>query len=66
MIFKNSVLTLKKTQHFAITKISWLVLIKEITIPVHFEKKAKPVNKKIQVYLLLKRAIGLHIVFSGL
>jgi hypothetical protein len=30
MLFKNSVRTAKKTQHFAITKINWLTLFKEI------------------------------------
>jgi hypothetical protein len=29
-IFKNSVRTAKKTQHFTITEISWLMLFKEI------------------------------------
>jgi hypothetical protein len=30
IIFKNSVRTAKKTQHFTIIKISWLTLFKEI------------------------------------
>jgi hypothetical protein len=30
IIFNNSVRTAKKTQHFAITKINWLTLFKEI------------------------------------
>jgi hypothetical protein len=31
-IFKNSVRTAKKTQHFTITKINWLTLFREIII----------------------------------
>jgi hypothetical protein len=32
VLYKNSVLTSKKTQHFSITKISWFVLLREIVI----------------------------------
>jgi hypothetical protein len=32
IIFKNSVHTSKKTQHFANTKINWLILFKEIIV----------------------------------
>jgi hypothetical protein len=30
MLFKNSVRTSKRTQHFTITKLNWLTLFKEI------------------------------------
>jgi hypothetical protein len=40
---KNSVLTAKKTQHFAITKINWLTLFKEI-IAVYAENYMKPTD----------------------
>jgi hypothetical protein len=45
IVFKNSVRTAKKTQHFTITKINWLTLFKEI-ITVYFEKHTKPKNTK--------------------
>jgi hypothetical protein len=40
IIFKNSVRTAKKTQHFTITKINLLTMCKEI-IAVHSENKYK-------------------------
>jgi hypothetical protein len=43
MIFKNSVRTAKKTQHFTITKINWLTLFKEI-IAVYSENHMKPID----------------------
>jgi hypothetical protein len=43
IIFKNSVRTAKKTQHFSITKVSWLILFREI-IAVYSENNAKPIN----------------------
>jgi hypothetical protein len=39
----DSVRTAKKTQHFTITKISWLTLFKEI-ITVYYENQTKPIN----------------------
>jgi hypothetical protein len=44
ILFKNSVRTSKKTQPITITKISWLMLFKEI-IAVYSEKHMKPINK---------------------
>jgi hypothetical protein len=41
--FKNLARTSKKTQHFSITKISWLMLFKEI-ITVRAEIHTKPTN----------------------
>jgi hypothetical protein len=41
--FKHSVRTAKKTQHFTITKINWLMLFKEI-IAVYWENHTKPIN----------------------
>jgi hypothetical protein len=40
IIFKNSVRTANKTQHFTITKINWLTLYKEI-IAVYTENHTK-------------------------
>jgi hypothetical protein len=42
-VFKNSVRTAKKTLHFAITKINWLTLFKEI-IAVYSENHTKHIN----------------------
>jgi hypothetical protein len=43
MIFEILVRTAKKTQHFTITKINWLTLLKEI-IAVYSENHTKPIN----------------------
>jgi hypothetical protein len=43
IIFKHSVRTAKKTQHFTITKTDWLMLFKEI-IAVCSENHTKPTN----------------------
>jgi hypothetical protein len=48
MLFKNSVRTSKRTPHFTITKIKWLMLFKEI-IAVYSENLAKPINTKCSV-----------------
>jgi hypothetical protein len=32
MLFKNSVRTSKRTPHFTVTKINWLILFKEIIV----------------------------------
>jgi hypothetical protein len=45
MIFKNSVRTSKRTPHFTITKINWLMLFKEI-ITVYTDNHAEPINRK--------------------
>jgi hypothetical protein len=44
-IFKNSVRTAKKTQHFTIAKINWLMLFKEI-IAVYSENHTEQINTK--------------------
>jgi hypothetical protein len=43
MLFKNSVRTSKRTPHFAITKINWLTLFKDM-IDVYNENHTKPIN----------------------
>jgi hypothetical protein len=48
MLFKNSVCTSKRTPHFTITKINWLMLFKEI-IAVYSENLAKPINTKCNI-----------------
>jgi hypothetical protein len=48
MLFKNSVCTSKKTPHFIVTKINWLMVFKEI-IAVYSENHAKPINTKCSV-----------------
>jgi hypothetical protein len=45
LVFKNSVRTAKKTQHFTITKINWLMLFKKIIV-VYSENHNKPINTK--------------------
>jgi hypothetical protein len=45
MLFKYSVRTSKRTPHFTITEINWLMLFKEI-IAVYSENHAKPINTK--------------------
>jgi hypothetical protein len=42
MLFKNSVRTSKRTAHFTITKINWLMMFKEITAA-HSENHTKPI-----------------------
>jgi hypothetical protein len=43
MLFKNSVRASKRTPHFTITKINWLMLFKGI-IDVYSENHAKPIT----------------------
>jgi hypothetical protein len=45
---KNWVRTLKKTQHFTITMINWLMLCKEI-VAVYSEIHTEPINTKCRV-----------------
>jgi hypothetical protein len=61
MIFRNSVRTAKKTQHFTITKINWLTLFKEI-IAAYFENHTKPMNTFCEqnAELLIVKAIGTY------
>jgi len=48
IIFKNSVRTSKRTQHFTITKTNWLMQFKEVTV-VYTEKHKKYKNTKCTV-----------------
>jgi hypothetical protein len=48
MLFKNSVCTSKRTPHFTITKINWLMVFNEI-IAVYGENHAKPINTKCSI-----------------
>jgi hypothetical protein len=48
MLFNNSARTSKRTPHFTITTINWLMLFKEI-IAVYSEKNAKPINTKCSI-----------------
>jgi hypothetical protein len=48
IILKNSVRTVKKTQHFTITKINLLTLFREIIV-VYSEDHKKPINTKLRV-----------------
>jgi hypothetical protein len=48
MLFKNSVLTSKRTPNFTITSINFLTLFKEI-ITVYSENHAKPINTKYSI-----------------
>jgi hypothetical protein len=55
MLFKTPVRTSKRTPHFTITKINWLMLFKEI-IAVYSQNHAKPIN--INAALLTVKADG--------
>jgi hypothetical protein len=48
ILFKNSVRTSKRTPHFTITKVNWLMLFREI-IAVYSENHAKPLNTKCSI-----------------
>jgi hypothetical protein len=48
MLFKNPVRTSKRTPHFTITQINWLMLFKEI-IDVYSENRAEPIDTKYGV-----------------
>jgi hypothetical protein len=48
IIFKNSGRISKRTPHFTITKIKWLMLFKQV-IAVYSEKDKKPINTKCRV-----------------
>jgi hypothetical protein len=48
MLVKNSVRTSKRTPHFTITKINWLMLFKDI-MAVYSENHAKPINTKCSI-----------------
>jgi hypothetical protein len=45
IIFKNSVRTSKRTPHFTITNINWLMLFKGIIV-VYSDNHIKPINTK--------------------
>jgi hypothetical protein len=61
IIFNNSVRTAKKTQHFAITKINWLMLFKEI-IAIYSDNHMEPINtiSVENVELLVVKAGGTY------
>jgi hypothetical protein len=63
MLFKNSVRTSKRTRHFTITKINWLMLIKKI-IAVYSENHTKPINTN--AVLLTVKADGSYSYRSAL
>jgi hypothetical protein len=46
MLFKNSVRTSKRTPHFTITKINWLMLFKEIITDANAAKGAGTYNNR--------------------
>jgi hypothetical protein len=48
IICKNSVCTSRKTLHFTIMKISWLMLLKEV-IPVYTYIHTRPIKTKLTV-----------------
>jgi hypothetical protein len=48
MLFKNPVRTSKRTPHFTIAKINWLMLFKKI-IAVYTENHTKPITIKHDV-----------------
>jgi hypothetical protein len=69
ILFKHSVLTSKKIQPITITKISWLMLFREIIV-VYSENLMKPTNKLCgqNAALLIIKAGGAYSIadFKGL
>jgi hypothetical protein len=65
VIFKNSVRTAKKTQHFAITKIKWLMLFLEI-IAVCSENHTKPITLRAKCRVTNIKAGGRYKYHSAL
>jgi hypothetical protein len=63
IIFKNSVRISKRTPHFTITKINWLMLFKEI-IALYADKNKKSTNTKF--ILLMIKAGGTYSYHSAL
>jgi hypothetical protein len=49
IIFKNAVRTSKRTQHFTLTKINWLMLFFREMIAVYTENHNDPTNAKCSV-----------------
>jgi hypothetical protein len=62
MLFKNSVRTSKRTPHFTITKINWLMLFKEIIL-VYAESHTK---HTIQTASFIGKVDGTYIYLSAL
>jgi hypothetical protein len=60
-----NVRTSKRTAHFIITKIKWLMLLKEI-IAVCSDNYAKPINTKCSISLLAVKADGSYSYRSAL
>jgi hypothetical protein len=56
MLFKNSVRTSKRTPHFTITNINWVMVFKEL-IAVYSENHTEPINIKWKCYLMLKQLV---------
>jgi len=54
MLFKNSARTPKRTPHFTITKINWIMLFKAV-IAVYSENHTSPINTKWKRYRILKQ-----------
>jgi len=63
MLFKNPVRTSKRTPHFTITKINWLMLFKEI-IAVYSENHTEPIIQNAE--LLIVKAAGTYSYHSAL
>jgi hypothetical protein len=55
-MFYNPGRAAKKTKHFTITKIIWLMLFKEI-IPVYAENDKRNIYTRLKNYWLLKREV---------
>jgi hypothetical protein len=54
IIFKNSVRTAMKTQHFTITKINWLTMFNEI-IAVYSENHTRPIIQNAELLIVKSR-----------
>jgi hypothetical protein len=58
-LFTNLVCTAKKTQHYIIAKINWLMLFQEI-ISIYNENHTKPINTKYSVKIVKDAGICSH------
>jgi hypothetical protein len=64
MLFENSVCTSKRTPHFTVTEINWLMLFKEI-IAVYIENHTKPINTKFSITDLSKQIVHIVTAVTG-
>jgi hypothetical protein len=62
--FKNSVRTSKRTPHFTITNINWLILFSEM-IPVYSKNHTKSTEAKCNVIIKARGTYSYHSALKG-